>query len=134
MRNPCLLRIFPLDGQLSHTDAWSLVKNSVRKNSKTILCIRIILLVGEYLRVESSALGKSQWEWRKCDVFQTRKSGNFPFLECVKCDMMSFVVYLNLSRRSPFISCHEIIIRVKKLQQIWFVKSLTPLLCLVSSP
>ena len=41
------------------------------KNSKTILCTRIILLVGEYLRVECSALGKSQREWRKCDFFNS---------------------------------------------------------------
>ena len=78
--------------------------------------------------------GSNALPWAKANenggnvIFLTHKSGNLPFLVCVKCDMMSFVVYLNLSRRSPFISCHEIIIRVKKLQQIWFVKSLTPLL------
>ena len=104
------------------------------KNSKAILCSRIILLVGEYLRVECSALGKSQREWRKCDFFLTHKSGNLPFLVCVKCDMMSFVVYLNLSRQSNSYHVMEYKTRVKKSQQIWFVKSLTPLFCLVSSP
>ena len=79
-------------------------------------------------------LGQKPTRMEEMWFFLTHKSGNLPFLVCVKCDMMSFVVYLNLSRQSNSYHVMEYKTRVKKSQQIWFVKSLTPLLCLVSSP
>ena len=49
-------------------------------------------------------LGQKPTRVEEMWFFLTRKSGNLPFLVCVKCDMMSFVVYLNLSWQSQFIS------------------------------